>query len=131
MEQATIVEALQKKLNSRDRDLQMLQELIEQRDDILRGRLGVPAAAAVSIIPGTEHGEPLLDVDLADEIEMYFSGKDAPVVPLEATPPRARLSSGPPSDLHIVTDVISPKSAKIRELLITPKSTSAFLCSLL
>lgn len=73
VEQATVVEALQKRLSAREQDLQMLQELIEQRDVLMRGR----AAPAVDPASAAAAG-PLLDTALASEIDSYFAADGQP-----------------------------------------------------
>ena len=62
-----LVDNLQRRLNAREQDLQMLQELIDQRDKLLKG----PSVGAA--VPGHASSHSAIDLDLASEIDSYFS----------------------------------------------------------
>lgn len=79
VEQAQLVEVLQRRLQSREQDLKMLQELISERDRLRRRSMtsgslqGIVAAAvgAASAGPGAAP-RPLDDTMLGLEIDSYF-----------------------------------------------------------
>jgi hypothetical protein len=71
VEQATVVDMLQKRLQARERDLHMLQELMDERD-----RLRASARAATE--PEADDGpSSLLDTQLAMDIDSYFAAEAA------------------------------------------------------
>lgn len=136
MEQANVVESLQKRLQAREQDLRMLEELIVQRDTLLKGKRSSDDSSRSSDLAG-------LDIDLASEIDQYFAGdsKGSAASPrishsrlaAIASPLRTTLDLGSRLPALQVDTGNAPSSA-LREMFITPrgaqcKSASMIMCS--
>ncbi len=137
VEQATLVENLQKRLSAREQDLHMLEELIQQRDQLLKG------AAAVENVPSPSQAPTFLDTALSAEIDSYFqapgepsyvSGVSTPnrsnvdLSPVRARPDAALRRASQPDGLHVGIEA-EINHPELRDILITPRGAE-LACSL-
>lgn len=131
VEQATLVENLQKRLSAREQDLHMLEELIQQRDQLLKG------AATVNKVPSPSQPPAFLDTALSAEIDSYFQAPGEPSHVSLSTPHRSNVDLSPvrtrfdvaqrrasqPDGLHVGTEA-EINHPELRDILITPRGTS-------
>lgn len=114
VEQAVVVENLQKRLSAREQDLRMLEELIVQRDSLLQGQNQADAVPPMSSV------DPLFDTALASEIDMYFAADKEPRSSVGSTGLRTPNRPSALSGLQVDTAGTSA-SSELRQIFITPR----------
>jgi hypothetical protein len=124
VEQAVVVESLQKRLSAREQDLRMLEELIVQRDSLLQGQDGAdPISVPVPV-------DPLFDTALASEIDMYFAVEKAPHARVGPDAPAGlRTPVRPSTSSGLQVDTAGSSTASdLRQIFITPRGSYPISC---